>query len=1128
MDLTIILSFITGIHHKHSPLFQRTISFCISLLWIPSAIFAQEQITRGVFVRELNLKKPITSLTLDHDGFIWAGTTSGLYRFDGFEIEALADDSSGIYPKASAIINYLFEDKARHLWVATSSQVYVLNRERNQNLDITALLPFQHPLQNILNIRQFEDEIWLFNTSDHIYCFHLTGDNAITYSRTIDVPSYQASSAIRMPNGNYLVELNIRSQYLILSPAGKILRKELPPAENTTFFSDTTSHLLYALASPNLFTVNPEPLSFKKMISFQSSFLLPVPSWITSSGRNQGGLWFGTKLGHLIWYSAANNNYLNLTQLIHDRLFEGRFFSTDTGIEDKNGGLWFGTSLGLVYIKLTETQYFSHLMEPQTVVSRQSFSTRGMVRTRNDDLMVSSYAGLFLYKKNQPVKEYLIWNNVLKNNVDPVVYAFLPEKDDILMASEGNGLLRYDYETDSIYRLYPSSYFYHTDDSEVKALQWTFKIFKDHADEIWLGLNAGLFTLEKNDQVHRPSQVKGAGREIGRVLDIVEDSFHTLWLGTATGLYSLGADRKELKKHNLQFTTDPGIQCIITDVNDWLWIGTKGHGVIHYRPNQNNIASFTTEQGLADDHVCALQKVDDGGIWISTNQGLSRFDPYRKQFTNFYIEDGLPDNEFNHGSSMKDVDGNLFFGGVNGVVIFHPKQENFNRIQSRLRISKIVLHDGKRRTTVEHLYNSYAQPKIHLGYRDKYFTVYFSSSDPTPISRENYAYRLSGLDNAWQMNGSKNSIQFTGLQPGRYVLQIKALHQTEDQVDMLEIPVAIDTPFFREWWAYGIYILVVCSLAFFIVREYFKRLHIRQQLQLEMDHKARLQEINRSKSAFFTNITHEFKTPLTLIQAPAEEIAHLSKDPQITKKANLITKSAKSILALVNQLLELGKLEANLEEPQYHRLDLVQHIQHWMEKFIPLARQKEIKLGFETEQTAIYADFDPVKLETVINNLLSNAIKFTPEKGKVRCIIKSIEPASLQIIVEDNGPGIPNEEQDLIFDRFYQGKNSILGGTGIGLAFVRETVRVHGGNVIVQSSPGLGATFIVTLPLYQKISTGTNAIPVKENKLEMPVLSNAAKDEYDKPEGFEKPIILLAEDHEEVAQLILDVLCIGE
>jgi signal transduction histidine kinase/DNA-binding response OmpR family regulator len=336
------------------------------------------------------------------------------------------------------------------------------------------------------------------------------------------------------------------------------------------------------------------------------------------------------------------------------------------------------------------------------------------------------------------------------------------------------------------------------------------------------------------------------------------------------------------------------------------------------------------------------------------------------------------------------------------------------------------------------------------------------------------------------------------------------------------MPVFIARPGYLQWWAFPLYALLLGGTGFIVMRGIFRRKHMERQLQLETEHKTRLEEINRSKSTFFANITHEFKTPLTLIQGPAEEIARRTTDPQVVKQANQIARNAKSILGLVNQLLDLGKLEANLDEPKFYRLDLVERVRHWMEKFHPLARQKEIRLGFECDQPSLYVDFDPVKLETVVNNLLSNAVKFTPEHGRVKCTVRMADETDMaEIVVEDNGPGIPEDDQAFVFDRFFQGAHAVTGGTGIGLSFVREMVRVHGGRVSLSSAPGRGACFTVALPTVQAGTLDLPAIaltmPTEEERLSTGHIPTS-------PGSDERPVVLIVEDNADVAMLVMDVL----
>lgn len=1107
-----------SVHRSSRSICRKFILLCLviwAIPWIPS-LEAQKKISNGVIVRELELHKEILSLLEDHDGFIWVGTNGGLFRYDGHEFIAYTPDTAVVHLDGSVSVKSLVEDPLGRIWVSTLQDVVVLSRDRKQVTPLSSLITETQGLKNVGNIVMMGQEAWLFNLTSSITCFRWDEEGHIRQSRTIQTPSYATANVVKLQDGSYIFELLLRNSYLHLSADGLSMKEFAAPADNAIFLRDTLTQTLYAIGPPYIFTYTPSTSSFETKLSFEASIIKPLPCWATMSNHSPGNFWISTKLGHVLYYTTASNTYLDMTDVLSNRLFDGRFFTNNTGIEDRRGGLWLGTNLGLAYIKLQDAQYFKTLPLPQTRPARQSFSTRGIMKDRNGDMWISSYAGLFRYHNGLPAKEYLIWNDVLGEYVDPVVYSFLATDAYILMLSEGNGLLRYEYATDSIYRSQPSSYFYNTNDKEIKALQWGFELFRDHSGAIWMGMMAGLFRMSDNGEIRRDPKLSALGREAGRIYDIAEDTSHTLWVATASGLYSITSSRDSITHHTLGLVEEPKTQCILLDDSPWMWIGTKGNGLIRYDASSGTALYITTEQGLADNTVCNLMHGDDGALWISTNQGLSRYEPDQHMFSNFYMEDGLAENEFNQASAFKDTDGTLYFGSVNGVITFHPEQNLMLRPPSKLRITRINVHDGKAGMTRNYLYNSYLSPSIRLNYTDKYFTVYFSQNDPTPYSKESYAYRLSGLDDHWQIIGQQNSLQFTGLQPGRYTLQIKTLHHQEGDAAMVEIPVYIARPFFKTWFAYLLYVLSIGGIAFLIVREYFKRQHIHRQLQLEMDHKSRLQEINRSKSTFFTNITHEFKTPLTLIQGPAEEIIRRSSDPVVKKQAGLISRSAKSILALVNQLLELGKLEANLEEPQFHRLDLIHHIRQWMQKFEPLARQKDIQLTLDAETPVLYVDFDPVKLETVINNLLSNAVKFTQEKGNVKCAVLHGDRENVLIRVEDNGPGIPLEEQNHIFDRFYQGKNSVLGGTGIGLAFVREMVRIHGGTATLYSVPGAGATFTVSIPFSQGLDPAPS-MPAAE-------VTEEVEEFYLQEDGLtpeqEKALILVVEDHEDVAELI--------
>jgi signal transduction histidine kinase/DNA-binding response OmpR family regulator len=475
----------------------------------------------------------------------------------------------------------------------------------------------------------------------------------------------------------------------------------------------------------------------------------------------------------------------------------------------------------------------------------------------------------------------------------------------------------------------------------------------------------------------------------------------------------------------------------------------------------------------------------------------------------------------------------MYFGGVSGVVVFEPDFSLVKSNSNSLRISKISWHDGNAGETKHRILSANIRPAIRLSPKDKYFTVFYSSRDMQPGAVLNTEYRLVGLHSDWQLNGTQNYVQLSNLNPGDYELQIRSVTDASTlDTPILSIPVFVATPPGKTWWAYTLYILIAVGLGFILFREYFNRIHIRKKLKLEREHSEKLEEINRSKATFFTNITHEFKTPLTLIKGPAEEIESGASDPKIRKFAQLISRNANAILDLVTQLLELSKLEANIERGQFHRIELVGPFTAWVKRFESMARQKQIRLSTETDQATLYMDCDPVKLETICNNLLSNAIKFTPAGGEVKANLKLLltehSKPEVQIRISDTGPGIDEEEQLKIFDRYYQGKNSLLGGTGIGLSFVKELVRLHNGEVELSSEPGKGSVFTVRIPVHHEkasaVKDSTNQVIL--HGLPHQDITSEISENWEPVHGSidQEAYILVAEDHADIANLVKETL----
>ncbi|MEJ7681425.1 MAG: ATP-binding protein [Segetibacter sp.] len=466
---------------------------------------------------------------------------------------------------------------------------------------------------------------------------------------------------------------------------------------------------------------------------------------------------------------------------------------------------------------------------------------------------------------------------------------------------------------------------------------------------------------------------------------------------------------------------------------------------------------YTVQEGLADDKVCAILPGVENELWISTYNGLSRLNLKSKSFRNFYTSDGLPTNEFNQGSALAGTDGKLYFGSINGIVYFNPDFILPPIKEPQVMLTKLVQHKGLENKIAETVLDIYSLQKIKLYYKDRFFTVYFALKDYfNSEAHSRFAYKLDGIMDEWQNIGVVNYIQFAGLPAGNYTLRIKGMGS--DGIwgkKELQIPVSVSAAFYATAAAYILYTIAALTIIAVIFHFRIGRIRLQNKLQLEHLQKEKLQELDQIKSRFFTNITHEFRTPLTLIISPLEQLLgqQLPEPEMIRQHHNVIYRNAQRLLRLINQLLDSAKLEAgsmNLTETQG---DVISFVNNIVGSFRLQADKKGIRLQFPSvdNSSAVYF-FDAEKLENIIYNLLSNALKFTSAGGTIIVELTFRESAEMQSMlylrVTDTGIGIAAQQLPFVFDRFYQANQAgtlSFEGSGLGLFLVKELAELLGG-----------------------------------------------------------------------------------
>ena len=640
-----------------------------------------------------------------------------------------------------------------------------------------------------------------------------------------------------------------------------------------------------------------------------------------------------------------------------------------------------------------------------------------------------------------------------------------------------------------VYRLDPASgqyrhYAYDPSRDDGLPEHTVYDVFYDRDGALWAVTRNYISRMTDTERgtfvSYRYTETPSSG--LRRFPGVHEDEHGHFWIASPQGLIRFNPATAAIQRYRHD-PSDPyslsasSVRSITPDPQQperYLWMGTMGGGLNRLDRQTGRFVHFTTDDGLPNNVVYGILPDDAGRLWLSTNRGLSRFDPQAETFRNYDAGDGLQSNEFNSGAYFRGSNGDLFFGGLYGFNVFNPAQITDNPYpppivltELRLKNQPVAVGDSSGVLTRALV----ATDTLHLAYTDNIITFEFAALDYSVPEKNRYTYRMEGFTDTWVEAGPSRAATYTNLPPGHYTFRVKGANNDGVWNETgTALHVVIAPPWWRTWWAYGAYLLLLGGVLYALRSYEVERMHLRNRLAREHMEADKLRQLDRMRRRFFANVSHEFRTPLTLTLGPLDDLrdGHYGSLPEaMHEPVALARRNAIRVLDLVNAMLDIARVESGRMTIRARPVPIGAFVQHVATPFEALAERRAVRLILKLPDAAARVWADPDHLETALSNLLSNALKFVSEGGTVRVAVTAALDEQVRIAVRDNGPGIPDADLPHVFDRFYRVDESAVRrevGTGIGLALAQELVQVHGGTIKVESEEGFGSTFTVILP----------------------------------------------------------------
>jgi ligand-binding sensor domain-containing protein/signal transduction histidine kinase/DNA-binding response OmpR family regulator len=1140
---------------------------CAFFLALPLFSFSQAP---NLKFKHISIEQGLSNSTIeciyqDKRGFMWIGTRDGLNRYDGYQMVIYRFDPKDSSSISDNFISYIYEDHDQKLWIGTINGLNRFDATTNKFTRYKHAPADPKSLSNNFITCIYQDtrkRLWIATSGGGINLFK-PAENGFTHFRHHD----DKPRSLDNDQVNFLYQDSQENFWVATEKGLNLLNPETGSFKNDAIEDlpgstgniikvireDRQGNLLLGTTDNGLFIYNHKERTYKQYRHQEKDPASLASNLVRSLlVDKKGDIWIGSVNGGLDLFHASTGTFFHY-QNEPDNIYSLSQRTASALFEDNQGNLWAGTHRGGLNLYSPNTEKFTLYRQGPDKNSLSYNDVKTFCEDSKGNIWIGTDGGglnlfdrktnTFRHYKYDPYNASTLGSNEVLNVMED-------SEGNLWVGTWGGGLNLLNKNNTGFTR-------YVNDPANKNSISSNYiqKIFEDREKNLWIATYYGGLNMfdRKTKEFNRIIDVGiGKTRLLGNnIVSIDQDKKGNIWIGTDDG--GLNCLKVTLDRHVLHYFNSeekmPDLRVLFFDSKNRLWVGQNG--LFLFDEKNNSFSLYTDKAGLSHEFIKGIAEDEQGNFWISTSNGITRFNPETLVFKKYNTADGLQGLEFEANAYLKTKDGQLFFGGVNGFNTFYPENIRANTFVPPVYITDFQVfnkrmvageEDSPLKSDISFTDN------IKLSYRQSTFSFSFAALNYTALENNQYAYKLEGWDDDWIYAGNERKASYTNLSPNTYTFRVKASNNDGVWNEQgPSISIVISPPFWATWWFRTLVIITIVSAVILFYR--FKR-----RLELRKLEEQKREEMHQVQLQFFTNISHEFRTPLSLILGPVEKLQ--IEDPQSPHDHyyKVIYRNANRLMNLINELMDFRKTEAGVLKLHVMPGSLTPFLNEIYEEFGELAIQKNMKFEVKTPEENKEIWFDRQVLEKIAINLISNSFKYTADSGTITVeVLESLDNFKPSFVnelvlkneysgkqyvylrVADNGIGISKDSIAHLFERYYKITEAHL-GSGIGLAFVKSLTLLHKGHIFVYSERLKGTEIIIGIPVskddysrnerwvHNHKETGARLESIQskyEYELSSPDESGLPDEDITTPN---KPHILVVDDNEELRKFLKESL----